>query len=128
MTKFFRFPTKICENILLDILKGVCEGGYLTFLKVYVKADSRDGFREHGSLDHLSFWGPTQVWPIWPFVWKAWKYAPLVCSALSKSIFCGVDFRSTIALDLQQKLKPFPHSSKEQMALGSFLGIYSSFV
>jgi len=25
MTKFFRVPTKICENILLDILKGVCE-------------------------------------------------------------------------------------------------------
>ena len=60
----------------------------------------RDGFRERGALGHLSFWGPTQVWPIWPFVWKAWKYAPLVCSAPSKSIFCGADFGSTIALDL----------------------------
>ena len=77
---------------------------------------------------HLNFCGPTQVWPIWPFVWKAWKYAPLVCSAHSKSIFCGADFVSTIALDLQHKLKPFLHSSIEQMTLGSFLGIYSSFV
>jgi len=25
MTKFFRVPTKSCENILLDIIKGVCE-------------------------------------------------------------------------------------------------------
>jgi len=25
MTKFFRVPTKICDNMLLDILKGVCE-------------------------------------------------------------------------------------------------------
>jgi len=25
-------------------------------------------FRERGALDHLSFWGPTLVWPIWPFV------------------------------------------------------------
>jgi len=25
VTKFFRVPTKICENIPLDILKGVCE-------------------------------------------------------------------------------------------------------
>jgi len=81
----------------------------------------RDGFRERGALDHLSFWGPAQVWPISPFVWKAWTYAPLACSAPSKYIFCGADFGSTIALDLQQKLKPFLHSSKEQMALGFFL-------
>jgi len=44
-----------------------------------------------------------------------------------KSISFCADFGSTIALDLQQKLKPFLHS-KEQMALRSFLGIYSSFV
>jgi len=49
-------------------------------------------------------------------------------STPSKSIFCGAEFGLTIALDLQQKLKHFLHSSKEQMALGSFLGIYSSFV
>jgi len=42
---------------------------------------ARNGFRECGALAHLSFWGPTQVWPIWPFEWKVWKYAPLVCSA-----------------------------------------------
>jgi len=44
------------------------------------------------------------------------------------SIFCCANFGSTIALDLQEKLQPFIHSSKEQTALRSFLGIYSSFV
>jgi len=29
---------------------------------------SRDGFRERGALGHLSFWGPTQVCPIWLFL------------------------------------------------------------
>jgi len=38
-----------------------------------------------------------------------------------KSIFCYVDFGSTIALDLQEKLKPFLYSSQEQMAMRSFL-------
>jgi len=42
-------------------------------------------------------------------------------------IFGSADFGSTIALDLQQKLKPFLHSS-QQMAMRSFLAIYSSFV
>jgi len=32
MTKVFRVPTKICENILLDILLGVCEEVYLKAL------------------------------------------------------------------------------------------------
>jgi len=45
-----------------------------------------------------------------------------------KYIFCGADFGSTIALDLQQKLKPFLHPSQKQIAMRSFLGIYSSFV
>jgi len=45
-----------------------------------------------------------------------------------KSIFCGADFRSAIASDLQQKLKHFLHSSQQQMAMRSFLEIYSSFV
>jgi len=45
-----------------------------------------------------------------------------------KSIFCCTDIGFTCALDIQQKLKPFLHSSKEQMALRSFLGIYSYFV
>jgi len=54
---------------------------------------------------------------------------PLLCVVPpQKSIFCCADFGSTFALDVQQKLKPFLHSSKEQTALLSFLGIYSSFV
>jgi len=53
---------------------------------------ARYGFRESGSIGHLGFWGPTQVWPIWPFVWKAWKHAHFVCSTPSKSTFCGSDF------------------------------------
>jgi len=44
------------------------------------------------------------------------------------SIFCGSDFGSTIALDLQQKLKTFLRSSQKQITMRSFLGIYSSFV
>jgi len=51
-----------------------------------------------------------------------------MCSALQKSVSCGADFRSTIALDLQQKLKPFLHYSQEKMAVRPLLGIYSSFV
>jgi len=54
---------------------------------------------------------------------------PLLCVVPpQESIFCCADFGSKIALDLQQKLKHFLHSSKEQMALQSFLGIYSSFI
>jgi len=54
---------------------------------------------------------------------------PLLCVVPpQKSIFYYADFGSPSALDLQQKLKPFLHSSKEQMALQSFFGIYSSFV
>jgi len=45
-----------------------------------------------------------------------------------KSTFFGADFSSAIASHLQQKSKPFLHSSQEQMAMQSFLGIYSSFV
>jgi len=37
----------------------------------------RDGFRERGAVGHLNFWDPTEVWRMWPFVWKAWKYTPL---------------------------------------------------
>jgi len=44
----------------------------------------RDGLRERGALGHLSFLGPTQVRPIWPFVWKAWKYATVACIVPSK--------------------------------------------
>jgi len=54
---------------------------------------------------------------------------PLLCVVPpQRSIFCGSDFGSTSALDLQQKLKPFLHSSLGQMAMRSFLGMYGSFV
>jgi len=52
---------------------------------------------------------------------------PLIPVASAQNfIFCGADFGSTIALDLQQKLKPILHSFQEQIAMQSFLGIYSS--
>jgi len=55
---------------------------------------------------------------------------PLLCvGPPQKFIFCGADFGSTTALDLQQKLKAFLHSSLEQMTImQSFIGIYGSFV
>jgi len=54
---------------------------------------------------------------------------PLLCVAPpQKFIFCCADFGSTFVLDVQQKLKPFLHSSQVQTALRSFLGIHSSFV
>jgi len=58
----------------------------------------RDRFRKHGALGHLSFWSPAQVRPIWSFVWKTWKYAPLMCSAPSKIYLFCANFGSTIAL------------------------------
>jgi len=88
----------------------------------------RDGFKESGTPGRLSFWSPTQVWPIWPFVLSVKVCPCYVRCLLKKSIFCCADFGSAIALDLQQKLKPFLHFSKEQMALRSFLRIYNSFV
>jgi len=42
--------------------------------------------------------------------------------------FCVADFGSTIALDFQQKLQPLLRSSQQQMAMQSFLGIYSFFL
>ena len=55
---------------------------------------------------------------------------PLLCVVPpQKSIFCcAADFGSTFVLYVQQKLKSFLYSSKEQIALRSFFGIYSSFV
>jgi len=39
---------------------------------------------------------------------------PIFLVVLSQNfIFCGAHFGSAIALDLQQKLKPFPHSSQQ---------------
>ena len=48
---------------------------------------------------------------------------PLVCVLHPQnSIFCcAADFGSTFGLDVQQKLKPFLHSSKEQRNCDLFL-------
>jgi len=51
-----------------------------------------------------------------------------MCGAPSKIYLFGADFGSTVALDLQQNLKPFLHSSQDQIAMRSFLEIYSSLV
>ena len=40
-------------------------------------------------------------------------------------IFCGADFGSTIALNLQQKSERLLHSFQQQMSMRSFRGIYS---
>ena len=52
---------------------------------------------------------------------------PLLCVvSAQKSIFCCADFGSTITLDLQQKLKPFLYSSKEQMLFLEFIALSCS--
>jgi len=54
---------------------------------------------------------------------------PLLCVVRpQKYIFCGSEFGSTIASDLQQKLKTSLRSSQKQITMRSFLGIYSAFV
>jgi len=72
-----------------------------------VGVGDRDGFRERGALVHLSFRGPKRVWPIWPFVWKAWTYAPLMCSAPSKIylLLCRLWFY--ICLKYSTEIKAF---------------------
>ena len=47
-----------------------------------------------------------------------------------KCIFCDAEFGSTIALDLQQKLKPFLHSSQKQQYcfLSEFCSVWRSCV
>jgi len=50
-----------------------------------------------------------------------------MCSTSSKVYLCDAEFGSAIALDIQQKLKTFLHSSNEQMAMRSLPGISSSF-
>jgi len=80
----------------------------------------RDGFRERGALGRRSFWGPTQVWPIWSFVWKAWKYAPLICSALSKIYLFWFQLWFYDCLRSQRKL--------ETITMRSFHGFYTALV
>jgi len=88
----------------------------------------RDGFRQRGTLGHLSFGVPRRC-DLFGHLSEKHESMHLLCvEPPQKSIFCGADFGSTTALDLQQKLKPFLHSSLEQMAIRSFLGIYGSFV
>jgi len=74
-----------------------------------VGVGGRDGFRERGALGHLSLRGPKQVWPvsIWPFIWKAWTYAPLMCSAPSKIylLLCRLCF--CICLKCSTEIKAF---------------------
>jgi len=59
---------------------------------------------------------------------QSMKVCPFYVWCPLKNLFCCADFGSTVALDLQQKLKPFIHSSEKQMALRPFLGVYSCFV
>jgi len=81
--------------------------GWSVCLLIFVVAP-KDGFRERGALSHLSFWGPTQVWPIWPFVWKAWKSAPLVVSAPSKIYLLWIRPWFYICLRSSTDIKAFP--------------------
>jgi len=67
-----------------------------------------DGFRERGALGHLSFWGPTQVWPIWPFVWKVWNYAPLFRSDPSKIYLLWCRLWFYVCLRSSTEIKAFP--------------------
>jgi len=69
---------------------------------------SRDGFRERGAVGHLSFWGPTQVWPIWSLVLKAWKYLPLTCNSLSKFYFLWCRLWLYDCLRSSTEIKAFP--------------------
>jgi len=68
----------------------------------------RDGFRERGAQVHFSFWGPMPVWPIWPFVWKAWKYITIMCSVPSEIylFLCRLWFSD--CLRASTEIKAFP--------------------
>jgi len=69
---------------------------------------TRDGLKERGALGHISFRGPTQVWPIWSFIWKAWKYGRFVGSAPSKvyHLWFGVWFCDCLRSSIE--IKDFP--------------------
>jgi len=68
----------------------------------------RDGFRQRGALGHLSFWSPAQVWPIWPFVWKAWMCAPRMCGASSKIylLLCRIWFYECLRSGISELVIP----------------------
>jgi len=87
----------------------------------------RDGFRGCRALGHLSFGAPSRC-DLFGRLSEKRESTPLLCVAPpQKYIFCCTDFGSTFALNVQQNLKLFLHSSQEQTALRSFIGIYSSF-
>jgi len=68
----------------------------------------RDGFRARGTLGHLSFWGPMKVWPIWPFAWKTWKFALLMCSAPSKIYLLWFRLWFCVFLRSSTEIEAFP--------------------
>ena len=74
-----------CPNSKLVICKFPLSQIFVLYQNQLYSSDTRrDGFRERGDLDHLSFWDPTEVWRFWPFVWKVWKFGPFMCGAPSK--------------------------------------------
>jgi len=74
---------------------------------------ARHGFRERGAWAILVFVVPRRC-GLFDRLSEKRESMPLPSVVPTpKSIFCYADFGSTIALDLQQKLKPFLHSSKE---------------
>ena len=89
----------------------------------------RNRFRECGSLGHLSFWDPMPHDRCDLFIHLSENHRTesmpllLMCSLVppQKSIFCSADFGSTTVSYLQQTLKPFLHSSQEQIAMRFFL-------
>jgi len=93
-----------------------------------VVVSPRDGFRERGALGHLVF-GAQRRCDLFGRLFEKHESMRLLCVVShQKSIFCGSDFGSTIALDLQQKLKTFLRSSQKQITKRSFLGIHSTSV
>jgi len=80
---------------------------------------SRDAVKERGARGHLSFSAPRRCDLLGSLSEKR-ESMPILCVvAPQKYIFFGADFGSTIALDLQQKLKHFLHKNKQQCDLSS---------
>ena len=71
----------------------------------------RDGFRKRGALGHRSF-GAHAGMTYLAVCLNSVKVCPSGVVSPQKAILCAADFGSTIALDLQQKLKTFLHSSQ----------------
>jgi len=73
---------------------------------------SRDGFRERRALGHLSFRAPSRCDLFGRLSEKHERMPLLYVAPPQKSIFCCANFGSTFALNVQQKSKPFLHSSQ----------------